>query len=456
MIRLKLNTGASSPDSKKSASTASSLPGLPKIKVKHGRKSKSTSGAATSPPSQLPTPRISIKPPLVKPSGPVRHGLPRIRVKPVRQPGQGYDSEAPDREDDPLIEEGLIFRFEMESFSREEQAIRARYLERLSTAVEGQGTEFGEVWIKFKDTRHAAVGIRDKLFFAVLVDLPTVIEAQKTLDRKNIYKVADICQMLIVLDEIVSEEQVVGFKSRVMPDSELQKPENKGNRKEELPYPHGITPPMRFARSRRFRKRIVKVVEPVQTKPIEKPIPKVVIRTKPKPEEGAEFDKEDEEDDNQDGSLQRESTEEPPHTPGTQSVREPSVALSDADAGYNMLGGYNQEEATEFGDEIESLFGNESDEEEEEEEDEEDEEEDEDDGKKRGGKMDDEEIEAMHHLELLKEEIAELQSTIESKERDAENATNPILRNRFLDVVNKLRKELALKKAELENGDEEE
>ncbi|KAK9370409.1 TAFII55 protein conserved region-domain-containing protein [Lipomyces kononenkoae] len=452
MIRLKLNPGASSPDSEKSASTGPSQYGLPKIKVKHGRKSKSTSTVETSP---APTPRISIKPPLVKPSGPPRHGLPRIRVKPVRQPGQGYDSEAPDREDDPLIEEGLIFRFEMDSFAREEQAVRARYLEILRSAIEGQGTDFGEVWIKFKDPRHAAVGIRDKLFFAVLVDLPTIIEAQKTLDRKNIYKVADICQMLIVLDEIVSEEQVVGFKSRVLPDSDLQKPENKGNRKEELPYPHGITPPMRFARSRRFRKRIVKAVEPMQTRPVEKPIPKVVIRTKLKPEEGGELDKEDEDDENQDGSLQRETTEEAPQTPGTPFGRESSVALSDVDAGYNMLGGYNQEEATEFGDEIESLFGNESDEDEEDDEEDEDEEEEDEDGKKRG-KMDDEEIEAMHHLELLKEEIAELEATIENKERDAENATNPILRNRFLDVVNKLRKELALKKAELEKGDEEE
>ncbi|KAJ8097997.1 TAFII55 protein conserved region-domain-containing protein [Lipomyces tetrasporus] len=454
MIRLKLNRGASSPDSRKSTSTTASPPNLPKIKVKQPRKGRSTSGVASSPPSQLATPRISIKPPLVRPSGPARHGLPRIRVKPVRQPGQGYDSEAPDREDDPLIEEGLIFRFEMDSFSLEEQRYRERYLEILRSAVDGQGTEFGEVWIKFKDPRHAAVGIRDKLFFAVLVDLPTIIEAQKSLDRKNIYKVADICQMLLVLDEIVSEEQVVGFRSRILPDSELQKPENKGNRKEELPYPHGITPPMRFARSGRFRKRIVKAVEPEQPKLKEKPIPKVIIRTKPKPEEGAELDREEETDDHHEGH--REATEELPQTPEAHSAREPSVALSDADAGYNMLGGYNQEEATDAGDEIESLFGNESDEEEEEDEEDEDEDEDDEDAKKRGGKMDDEEIEALHHLELLKEEIAELESTIESKERDAENATNPILRNRFLDVVNKLRKELALKKAELEDGNEEE
>ena len=38
-------------------------------------------------------------------------GLPRVRIKPTRIPGEGYDSEAPDLEDDPLIEQGIIIRF---------------------------------------------------------------------------------------------------------------------------------------------------------------------------------------------------------------------------------------------------------------------------------------------------------------------------------------------------------
>lgn len=268
MIRLKLNASASAAAAaslstdNSNASTrkekSSTLSSLPKLKVKQPKKSRA--GAAASPVS-LPTPRISIKPPLqAKPSGPPRNGLPRIRVKPMRQPGQGYDSEAPDREDDPLIEECTIFRFEMNSFPQEERIRREPYLETLRTAIDSNSrSELGQVWVKFKDARHACVGIADKLFFAVLVDLPAIIEAHKTLDKKNIYKVADICQMLLILDEILSEHQVVGFRSRVLDEQEMAKPENRGLKKEELPYPHGITPPMKNARVRRFRKRIVKV-----------------------------------------------------------------------------------------------------------------------------------------------------------------------------------------------------
>ncbi|KAK9455619.1 TAFII55 protein conserved region-domain-containing protein [Dipodascopsis uninucleata] len=469
MIRLKLNAnssdaGSASPtdnrQSKKGGDSGS--PPLPKIKVKQSKKGKAGTNTISVAPStaseKLATPRISIKPPLPQQSGgPARHGLPRIRVKPVRQPGQGYDSEAPDREDDPLIEEGLIFRFEMESFSQEEQSDRSPYLERLRAAIEGQ--DFGDVWIKFKDPRHAIVGIHDRLFYAVLVDLPCIIETQKTLDRKNIYKVSDICQMLLVLDKLQSESEFAGFKSKILPDDELQKPEMKKNRKEELPYPHGITPPMRFARQRRFRKRIIKVVE--NEHPKQKPIPKVVIRTKAlKQATDADEDNSSSMSNTNDFDLNKgDATDDLPQTPGAEFTggREGSVALSEPDVPYNMLGGYGEGEVeelegTEAGDEIESLFGNESDEDEDEDDEDDN---DEDEGKKQSSKMDDDELEALHHTELLKEEISELEITIKSKERDAENATNPILRNRFLDVVSKLNKELSLKRNELDEAQQQ-
>jgi transcription initiation factor TFIID subunit 7 len=34
-------------------------------------------------------------------------------------------------------------------------------------------------------------------FTSKLVDLPTIMESHKTLDNKNFYKTADICQLLI-------------------------------------------------------------------------------------------------------------------------------------------------------------------------------------------------------------------------------------------------------------------
>ncbi|KAK7203561.1 TAFII55 protein conserved region-domain-containing protein [Myxozyma melibiosi] len=461
MIRLKLNPSASAaaaaslsessepgtPSSSSAANAsnkaATSTP-LPKLKVKQPKKSRAGSAANTPTSATLPTPRISIKPPLPsKPNGPPRNGLPRIRVKPMRQPGQGYDSEAPDREDDPLIEECTIFRFEMESFPREEQVRREPYLERLRAAIESNSrSEISQVWVKFKDARHACVGIADKLFFAVLVDLPAIIEAHKTLDKKNIYKVSDICQMLLILDEILSEHQVVGFRSRVLNEAEMAKPENKGYKKEELPYPHGITPPMRYARQRRFRKRIVKVVEE-QPKPKEKPIPKVVLKTKL-----FQDDTEKTEESPESPAIKE---DEQPATPAP-STREGSVAPSETDTGYNMLGGYNQDEATDGGDEIESLFGNESDDDDEADDDDDDED---DDGEQGGGNNvgDEEAREALHHLELLREEIAELEATIQQKEQDAANTTNVILKKRFDAVVAKLKNELALKKEELASED---
>lgn len=54
-----------------------------------------------------------------------------------------------------------------------------------------------DVWFKFKDSRRAQFHIGDKLRSAKLVDLPTIIESQKTLDNKQMFKIADICQVRV-------------------------------------------------------------------------------------------------------------------------------------------------------------------------------------------------------------------------------------------------------------------
>lgn len=63
----------------------------------------------------------------------------------------------------------------------------------------------------------------------VLQDLPTVVESYKTLDDANLVKVADIGQVLVVVDPELADQP--------MP----------------LECPDGVTPPMRKARSRHFR-----------------------------------------------------------------------------------------------------------------------------------------------------------------------------------------------------------
>lgn len=97
-----------------------------------------------------------------------------------------------------------------------------------------------DVWMKFKDQRRAVVNVRGNLYGAILVDLPCIIEANKTIDKKNIFKAADICQMLLVVQRIAREDDVAELKTGVA----------------DLTYPHGLTPPMQHARKRRFKKRI--------------------------------------------------------------------------------------------------------------------------------------------------------------------------------------------------------
>ncbi|ORY78674.1 TAFII55 protein conserved region-domain-containing protein, partial [Protomyces lactucae-debilis] len=151
--------------------------------------------------------------------------------------GHGYDSEASDREEDPLVETHMILRFKP---GAEAEYVRSK--------IEAKGPMEG-VSIKFKDPRNAVVRVQNKLFAAKLVDLPTITETFKTFDKKNIYKVADVCQMLLVGDRISHEDTVVAIPTQP----------------KDFVYPHGLTPPLRYVRQRRFRKRAsAKTIETVE------------------------------------------------------------------------------------------------------------------------------------------------------------------------------------------------
>lgn len=47
------------------------------------------------------------------------------------------------------------------------------------------------------DLRYGEVRLNNQLLHAKLVDLPTIIESYKTADNTNLYKTADICQLLV-------------------------------------------------------------------------------------------------------------------------------------------------------------------------------------------------------------------------------------------------------------------
>lgn len=171
----------------------------------------------------------------------------KIKVKPASNSkivlrksfvgGYGYDSEASDREDDPTIESHIMLRFKSGS---EADYVRSQ--------IEAKSS-MDDIFIKFKDTRNAVVTVQKKLFAAKLVDLPTITEVHKTFDKKNLFKVADVCQMLLVGDRISHEDTVIAVKTHP----------------KDYIWPHGLTPPLRNVRTKRFRQRTsVKTIESVE------------------------------------------------------------------------------------------------------------------------------------------------------------------------------------------------
>ena len=85
-------------------------------------------------------------------------------------------------------------------------------------------------------------------FTCRLMDLPTIIEAHKTIDKKTFYKTADICQLVICKEEEDFDEEESPLKKKKDP--------NKVDKK--YLYPHGIVPPLKNCRKRRFRKTLKK------------------------------------------------------------------------------------------------------------------------------------------------------------------------------------------------------
>jgi len=105
-------------------------------------------------------------------------------------------------------------------------------------------------------------------FTSRLVDLPTIIESHKTIDAKTMYKTADISQLMVCKegDEFEKEEAVSPSKKKRDP--------NKVDKK--FLCPHGIAPPLKNCRKRRFRKTLKKKY--VEAPEIEKEV-KRLLRT---------------------------------------------------------------------------------------------------------------------------------------------------------------------------------
>lgn len=101
------------------------------------------------------------------------------------------------------------------------------------------------------DLRYGEVRFDHWLMYTKLVDLPTITESLKTIDNKSFYKTADVCQMLLCKYE--PDAPTTDDES---PAKNKKKDPNKVDKK--FLWPHGITPPCKNVRKRRFRKTLKK------------------------------------------------------------------------------------------------------------------------------------------------------------------------------------------------------
>lgn len=159
---------------------------------------------------------------------------------PVHPPGDGYDSEASDREMDPAIEEQFVLRMVPGEHADYVRAMMEAGKIGLSRQQGG-----ASLALKFfdEDSHRAVVTVKGQMFAAVMVDLPTITEAMKTWDKKSFLKSADVCQMLLVFQPVKTEEEAKRAPLPSMIDAGFK-------------WPHGLTPPMHDCVNRRFAKTI--------------------------------------------------------------------------------------------------------------------------------------------------------------------------------------------------------
>lgn len=476
-IKLKFGSGAATP---------SEAPTLPAGKKKPGRKSKSDKPALNGTPSSANLKkRVKIEEDdeeeLVESARPQIKKLklntrapstPFVRIKakgkpPHRPLGVGYDSEASDREVDPHIEEQFVLRM-----------APGEDCEYLRKAIEdkrfGPRNEGGaDIKMKFltRDGRRAVVTIRGRHYAASLVDLPCVVEGMKSWDRKGWWKSADICQMLLVVGRVPTEDAAM-----TTPLPSLVDPKT-------FQFPHGITPPMHHVRKRRFRKRVSnRTIEAVEEE-VERLLKADEDCEGPSRYEVLDLDR---------------------------LTREASLAQSDSDGGYNMLGNAGMQ-GSDYGDqdadgELEESYFNEAGAEEDgggleadlemammmenemngtstanssatpgavqpplgstapapsaitssAKEDSGDDSSDADAEEEEGpDEVDEDVLEQQQDLLRQREEIADLEGAIKSQTTELERLQNPILRQKLMKKIQSLRGDLDLKKAAIgEGGDD--
>ncbi|RAK79106.1 uncharacterized protein BO72DRAFT_374053 [Aspergillus fijiensis CBS 313.89] len=358
-------------------------------------------------------------------------GVQSIRIKnkglvPNRPTGVGYDSEASDTEIDPAIEEQFILRM-----------LPGDDCEYLRRAIAERRFDRSEFSFKplTREGRRAIFKVRDRQYAAALVDLPCIIEGMKSWDRRGWYKSADICQMLLILGPVANEQEALDYP---IPD-EVSLTDDKN-----LQYPHGLAPPLRWVRRRRFRERVsTRTIEQVE-KAVEEMVaqdeasiapPRYelvdaaslnrnegIVQSGEYEDYGDEYydeeqDAEGEVDEAMDAGALGPHSDAGVYQAGTPMATKPSTPAADTS-----------------GDESDGSDGEDNDE--------------------PGDEMDEEQLEQQRQLQQQREEIDELEALIRAETVKWENMPNAILKNKLAKRINDLKQDLALKKVSIGEGDD--
>ncbi|KAF8587426.1 hypothetical protein K439DRAFT_1630721 [Ramaria rubella] len=342
---------------------------------------------------------------------------PKLKLKVTERQASGtsflgpYDRELDSDDEDLAFEEQFILRMPP-----------GEDCEKLKAMVDRREIT-KDVWFKFKDSRRGVFHIGTSTYSSKLVDLPCIVESQKTLDNKNMFKVADICQMLVVEDKLHSEEEISGNKSFNI---------------DEFIWPHGITPPLHWVRKRRFRKRVNRrTIETVEQE-VERLLGEDANATKVEYEllENVNPDLSDSE---------FIDAEEPAMDAGPEMDGEfavPALPIEDDDEEDD------EEEEGDIDEELAAELAREMGEEGDEDASDSDAS---DESSEEGAEDDeDEDEEIVQAKKLLLEEIRDLEAAVARKETEISTSVNSLVKKRFEDQLKKMRADLEQKQAQRE------
>jgi len=374
--------------------------------------------------------------------------------KPKRNPGEGYDSEASDNEDDPAIEEQFILRMLP---GPDCDYLREAIANKTIGTPKSQGGP--DIHMKFfhADGRRGAITVNGHIYASTLVDLPCIIEGMKSWDKRGWWKSADICQMLWVFARVNHEDEAKTIElPRIIDQRTFQ-------------YPHGLTPPMHYARKRRFRKRISRTAIEAVEDAVEALFAKdkeckanggtVTFAKLEQQRTASEFSERSGTYDDEDGDEDAEGEDDEPgyfnnnHHGGNKELSPDLEADLEAEMQEDSISAaatpVSLHSATPL--DAETLV-----EEEDEDEDSGDEsvEEDDDEDDDRGiEEVDEEERARQAEIAGLREDVADMERQIASEQAKLAITTNAILKRRVEELIRKLKQEVQLKKTKLGEDD---